>query len=402
LSYNPAVSIKVAIVIERANIALGGAERSVFELMMALRTLGVEVEVLAAKGQSSHRRTRNIHLLCQNTSGKRTGYFTYARALKKHIAENDYSLIHSVLPFDFADIYQPRGGSFAEAVVRNAASYQNTFAGVYKRATAFANYRRTILLQAEKKLCRKQDGPIVAALSEYVAAQFRKHYGLDDERIVITRNGVKANKKVDPAEADKLRSQILSQLGIKEADNPVLFLFVANNFRLKGLAFLIRAMGSESVRKAGRRAYLVVAGNDKAQKYRRLARTLGVCERVLFLGPVRHIQNALSITDVAVLPTFYDPSSRFVLEAMAADKPVITTRFNGASELFVHDRHGKIIDDPRDVRSLAEAIAYFTNTENIEKASEFISEDNVKEKVSITGAAEQLRSLYEAILERRR
>lgn len=397
-----AVSTKVAIVIERANIALGGAERSVFELLTALRALGLEVDILAAKGQPQHWRTENIHLLCQNTSGERACYFTYARALKRHVAENDYSLIHSVLPFDFADIYQPRGGTFTESVLRNAASYQNGLVTAYKKVTAFANFRRTILLQAEKKLCKKPDGPIIAALSEYVAEQFKRHYDLDDKRIVVIRNSVKVNKRVGAVEADKLRSQILGQLGIKEADNPVFFLFVANNFRLKGLAVLIKAMQSASVCETDRRGYLIVAGNGKTQKYRRLAKKLNVHKRVLFLGPIRHIQNALSITDVAVLPTFYDPSSRFVLEAIAANKPVITTRFNGASESFIHGRHGKVVDDPGDIRSLAEAVRYFTDTENIEKASEFISKDNLKEKISIAGAAEQLRSLYEEILEKRR
>jgi len=41
---------KVAIIIERANTALGGAERSVFELTAALSGLDVKVHILAVKG----------------------------------------------------------------------------------------------------------------------------------------------------------------------------------------------------------------------------------------------------------------------------------------------------------------------------------------------------------------
>jgi hypothetical protein len=40
---------KIAIIIERANIALGGAERSVFELAAALKAHGLEVDILAAR-----------------------------------------------------------------------------------------------------------------------------------------------------------------------------------------------------------------------------------------------------------------------------------------------------------------------------------------------------------------
>jgi len=378
---------------------LGGAERSVFELATALSGLGLEVDTLAAKGQGN---AKNVHILCQGRAGKRTCYFTFQNALKKHLAQNHYDIIHSVLPFDFADVYQPRGGTYAESILRNAASYQNRFITSYKRITAFANLHRTMLLRAERKLCEVPNGPIVAAVSRYVAEQFKQHYGLGNERIVIVPNGVRINKQIDTDKANRLRTQILAQLGLKEADNPVLFLFVANNFRLKGLGVLIKAMQLAGRANKADRCYLIVAGNDRPHKYRRLARKLGIENRVLFLGLLSHIQEALAVTDVGVLPTFYDPCSRYLLEALAAGRPAITTRFNGASEQFVNNRHGKVIDTPENIPALAEAIGYFTDTNNIQKASKAIAVDNLKESISINRAAKQLQSFYESILEKRR
>ena len=395
---------KIAIIIERASIALGGAERSVFELAAALKALGLEVDILAAKGQKN---ARSIRILCQDSPGKRARYFTFAKALKKYLSENHYHLIHSILPFDFADVYQPRGGTYIESILRNAVSYQNKLLESYKRMTAFANFRRTTLLRAERKLCKGPNGPVIAAISQYAAEQFKQHYGVANGRIVVVPNGVKVNKRINTVEAGKLRTQILAQLGLKEADNPVFFLFVANNFRLKGLAVLLKAMSvySEAAcHKTGRQAYLIVAGSGKTHKYRRLAKKLNPSmanRKIIFLGPIRHIQNALSIIDVAILPTFYDPCSRYILEALAADKPVITTRFNGASEQFVNNRHGKVIERSEDIPALAEAIGYFTDTNNIQKASEAIVADNLKEKISINRAAKQLISVYESILQRK-
>ena len=402
--YNRAMKKKIAIIIERASIALGGAERSVFELAGVIKSLGLEVDILAAKGQTN---TGSIRVLCQDRPGKRACYFTFAKVLKKYLSENHYHLIHSVLPFDFADVYQPRGGTYVEAILRNAASYQNRLLQSYKQFTAFVNLRRTALLRAERKLCMEPNGPVIVAISQYVAEQFKQHYSVADERIVVISNGIKITKRIDTAEADKLRAQILAQLGRKEADNPVLFMFVANNFRLKGLAVLIKAMSvyiKSLSCKAGRQACLVVAGGGKTNKYRRLAHKLNpsmATRKIVFLGPIRHIQNALSIIDVAVLPTFYDPCSRYILEALAASKPVITTRFNGAREQFVNNRHGRVIEQSEDVSALAEAIDYFTDTDNIRKASEAIVADNLKEKISIKRAAEQLISIYESILQKK-
>ena len=101
---------KIAIIIERTDISLGGAERSIFELSTALTSLGHSVDILAAKGRTN---TRHIHILCNDHAGKRTCFHTFANAVKNHLSKNKYDITHSVLPFDFADIYQPRGGSFS-------------------------------------------------------------------------------------------------------------------------------------------------------------------------------------------------------------------------------------------------------------------------------------------------
>jgi glycosyltransferase involved in cell wall biosynthesis len=392
--------MKVAIIIERANIALGGAQRSVFELVMALSAKGLKVDIIAASGQVC---AKNIHILCHNDSNTRTRFSTFAKALKQHLSANRYEIVHSTLPFDFADIYQPRGGTYAESILRNAASYNNKLVTAYKKLTSFANLRRTILLRAERKLCQNQKGPMIIALSQYVANQFQQRYRTTANRIVLIPNGVNTDKTIDVKASDRLRAQILTHFGIKEADEPVLFLFAANNFRLKGLCVLIEALYlAIAGRRLQRDPFLVVAGSGKPQRFRRIAKKLNIHKKILFLGPVKHIQNALSIIDVAILPTFYDPSSRFTLEAIAAEKPVITTRYNGAVDLFTPDRHGKVITEPHDVCALADAIAYFTDTNNIQNTSQAILADKLRESISIRRVTGQLIRTYETILQKKR
>lgn len=390
--------MKIAIITERTNISLGGAERSVFELSAAISAFGHQVHIVAAKGLAD---TKNIHILYKDSSGERVGYPEFEKALKEHFAQNSYDIIHSVLPFDFADIYQPRGGTYAESIIRNAASYQNRFVEYYKKITAFANYRRMMLLQAERKFCSDPKGPLIAALSKYVADQFRTHYNTGEQRLIVIPNGVKINKQPDNTEIRQIRYYIFTRLGIKEKNSGIIMLFAANNFRLKGLGPLIKAMHTASSKYPARRVYLAVAGRDNPGKYRRLAKRLGIQDRIVFLGAIKHINSALSVSDIAVLPTFYDPASRFILEALAAQKPVITTRFNGASDLFVNDRHGKIIDRPDDIPALAGAIGHFSNIDNIKTASQSISADNLKENISVNRAAKQLICVYESIAEKR-
>jgi len=391
--------MKIAIIIERYDVSLGGAEWLVSELVLALSQLGIDVDILAAHGDNT---AANIHILCGTDYHKRISLASFAEALLHYLHENRYDIVHSVIPLAFADVYQPPGGSFAEALIRNAASYRNRFIVSYKKATALLNRRRTEMLSAEKKLCKDPKGPVVAALSNYVIDQFKNRYNLGSERLALIPNGVKTDINVESEIAEKLRRQIYSQLALKESDKPMFLLFGANNFRLKGLNVLIEAM--VLLNKSGilRQPYLIVAGRGKINKYQHIAKKCDIDKQIVFLGHQPSIQNALSISDVAVLPTFYDPCSRFILEALAAGKPAITTKFNGATDFFVNNRHGKIIDSPDDVTALAEAVGYFTDTDNIQKALEAIAADNLKEKISISRVAEQLISIYKSILEKRK
>src|SRR5262249_11017498 len=79
----------------------------------------------------------------------------------------------------------------------------------------------------------------------------------------------------------------------------------------------------------------------------------GISHQVLFLGPRRDVHNCYFASDFLVHPTFYDPCSLVVLEALACSLPVITTRFNGASELLHPPREGFVLEDPHDFQKLA-------------------------------------------------
>ena len=59
---------KVAVIIERADISLGGAERSVLELTAELSALGVQATLIASTGTAN---MPNMHILCPNGNSKR-------------------------------------------------------------------------------------------------------------------------------------------------------------------------------------------------------------------------------------------------------------------------------------------------------------------------------------------
>ena len=104
---------------------------------------------------------------------------------------------------------------------------------------------------------------------------------------------------------------------------------------------------------------LVVVGSSATAEFERMARRLGVADRVRFAGYCPDMRDAYFAADLLVHPTFYDPCSNVVLEAMACGLPVITMRSNGASEMLrpIGPRgecaEGLVLDDPHNHACLA-------------------------------------------------
>jgi len=162
------------------------------------------------------------------------------------------------------------------------------------------------------------------------------------------------------------REKIRSYYGLSSKD--VLLLFVSHNFRMKGLRYLIKALSL--VREKKSNVKLVVVGRDRAEPYRRVAKKFGCEENVFFAGGVRDLERYYAGADILVHPTFYDPCSLVVLEALASGLPVITTSRNGAGGIIKDGLEGYVLDDPRDVEALAEAIFSFVDPKRLTKASD--------------------------------
>lgn len=92
-----------------------------------------------------------------------------------------------------------------------------------------------------------------------------------------------------------------------------------------------------------------------------LARSLGVDERVHFLGEQDQVCSLLSISDAFLLPSAQESFGLAALEAMACDVPVVASRVGGLPEVVQHGETG-FLHAPDDLGSMAaSAIALLTD-----------------------------------------
>ena len=107
-----------------------------------------------------------------------------------------------------------------------------------------------------------------------------------------------------------------------------------------------RGRASRGTRQAGRSTCSsAAAGASAAVPAHGQARSAWATT-VHFLGFHPDIRECYASSDFFVLPTYYDPCSLVVLEALACGLPVITTAQNGAGELMTDGREGYVSPRP--------------------------------------------------------
>jgi len=141
-------------------------------------------------------------------------------------------------------------------------------------------------------------------------------------------------------------------LGLPAADRCLLF--VANDYRKKGLRTLLMALAQLPVG-----VVLAVVGNAaQIPLFSEQVKTLKLSHRVFFLGSLSDVGPAYEAADCLVHPTLEDTFAMVVLEAMAHGLPVVVSgpKYCGIAGLLQHGINAVILDDPEDTSQLHQAI----------------------------------------------
>jgi len=249
------------------------------------------------------------------------------------------------------------------------------------------NRKHRDLLQLEDSLFAKRETSRVVVASQMVRNEIVDLYKYPADAIHLIRNGVPLDKfAFDPHLREKTRNDL------KLKPDHIVLLFAGSGWERKGLIFAIQGMALCKNRKL--RLLVAGRGNQIAYKTKRL-RFWGE-EPVQFMGEIPEMVSLYAAADMFVLPTIYDPFSNACLEALACGLPVITTRSNGFSEIIVDGFHGSILDEPRNLIRLRDAIRFWSEpsrravarSANAQQASEFDISNNVNQTLKVlTGVA---------------
>lgn len=165
----------------------------------------------------------------------------------------------------------------------------------------------------------------------------------------------------------------------------------------KNLSCLIQAAARLAA--AGRDYRVDIAGEGPVgPALEQEARALGVASTVRFLGPRRDVPALLAEWDIAVLASWDEGLSNFLMEAMAAGLPIVASDIPSNRELLEHGRSGLLFpaDDPG---AFADALSSLMSDPT--RAAK-LGEQAAREiqRFSVEAMVEQHIALYERCLER--
>lgn len=345
--------MRVALVILNADASRGGAEKYTVDLAQVLRVRGQDVTVIAHCFGALDSAVRRVELRRSGATRLRQ-YRQFLNALDTHLEQEQYDVVHAMLPVRRCDVYQPHAGLAIESVRAGHLKHAGALKRSISRWATRLNRKRQAFASVERELLSGDRPPYVICLTKGMGEAVAASTAVPPDRVRVVYNGIDLEKfdrtRVGPHAPSPREAAGLS-------DEDVVALFVAQDFSRKGLAEAIDVIAKVN----DPRLRLLVVGRDDPTPYQKQARSLGVEGQVRFEGPASDPFPYYLLADFLLFPSRHDPFGLAVAEAIAMGVPVIITRQTGAHEVIEDGQHGFTVPKASDGEALASAIRHMLN-----------------------------------------
>ncbi|HET9529350.1 MAG TPA: glycosyltransferase family 4 protein [Blastocatellia bacterium] len=198
-----------------------------------------------------------------------------------------------------------------------------------------------------------QDVSAVIAVSDPVRDSIIERLALPGEKVHTIPNWIDPSR-FQPIERDAARGMFRLRGNITVA-------CIGQITPAKGQEVFIRAAGRVAQMKSD--VEFIIAGeeNDPDEPFtthlKNLVRTLGLENRVSFLGYIRHIPELLSAVDIVVVPSWDEGFSLVTIEAMAARRALLASKTGGITDIIKDNVNG-LLFPPRDLKMLSDKLLW--------------------------------------------
>ncbi|BAU28300.1 glycosyltransferase involved in cell wall biosynthesis [Aneurinibacillus soli] len=120
-------------------------------------------------------------------------------------------------------------------------------------------------------------------------------------------------------------------------------------------------------------------------------------DNVFFLGSRTDVPELLSQSDIVVLPTTSDTLPISIIEAMFAQRAIITTNCGGIPEL-IQDYHSGLLTEPGNVQQLAEKLSLLLHDSTLRETVAQNARKVAKKHLTVTNMVKKIEEVYRSLL----
>lgn len=162
----------------------------------------------------------------------------------------------------------------------------------------------------------------------------------------------------------------------------------------KGIVYALRAFA----RLDAPTAVMVIAGDGNLRgSLEAEARTLGIKDRVYFLGWREDTAHLMAAFDIFLAPSLWEGFGLVLLEAMAQQTPIIASNVSAIPEIVLDKETGRLVP-PRDPAVLTVAITALLTDAALRRHMGLVGQDRLETAFSVARMTEQTHELYARVI----
>lgn len=239
----------------------------------------------------------------------------------------------------------------------------------------------------DARLVRRADQ--VVTVSERIARQLERA-GVKPGRIQVVANGV----RVEQFHGKEVSPSYKQSLGIKP--EAMVVGSIGSLTQEKGHGDLITAVAAIS-KKFPEMILLLVGDGKEREKLEKMVHRLGMTDKTIFAGTRKDIPAILSILDLFVLPSLMEGLPMALLEAQAAQVPVVATSV-GAIPRVIEDNVTGVLVPPRNAEAISQAMIRLLSEKESSREMARRGLERVRRCFSAEKMASKYLSLYRGLL----
>jgi glycosyltransferase involved in cell wall biosynthesis len=214
------------------------------------------------------------------------------------------------------------------------------------------------------------------------------------EQYVTIPSGMDTRAFEDARAASRFaRSAVREQLGLQ--DRHVVVGMVSRLEPRKGWDHFLEAVARLAPDFPDVRALVVGEGGER-ERLQRLAKELGVGDRIVFAGYRSDVARVIAAVDVAVLTSLWEGLPRVLVQYALLERPIVTFAVEGAHEVVEDGVSGWVVP-LRDTDALVERLRPLVASERLRAAAGANARKRVEGRWDVEVMVEGIERVYEAV-----